>query len=76
MISNTSVSFDEISSVTISRVMVENEFFGDYVYQCDLCDIGSGRASYSVLLSYAMHHVSKSHEETIVITDGNDVYFE
>jgi hypothetical protein len=74
--SNTGVSFSDISPVTISRVMVENEFLGDYVYQCDLCDIGSGRAAYSVLLSYAMHHVSQSHEETIVITDGNDVYFE
>jgi len=65
----------DIPPITISPVLVKDEFFGDYTLECNICDAGTGRAEYRTLVDYAARHISSQHPEVIVIESEEGITY-
>lgn len=64
-----------VPPITISPVLVKDEFHGEYTLECNLCDAGTGRAEYRVLVDYAARHISSQHPEVIVIESEEGISY-
>lgn len=64
-----------VVSMTVAPVFRNDKFRGDYVWQCDHCDIGSQGATYRVTVENATTHASNLHPELVLVNTPKGVCY-
>ena len=64
-----------IVGMTVMPVFSNDKFRGDYVWECNHCDLGSSGSTYHVAVSNATAHASKVHPELVMVANPKGVCY-